>query len=338
MRRTGIALFALAALVLGTAASQHKTWSWDLPPGIAPPPVPGDNPMSKAKVELGHRLFYDADLSIDGTMSCATCHDQKRGFADGNRTRPGVHGDPGRRNVQGLGNVGYLAPLTWADSRLSTLEIQVAVPVFGDDPVEMGMKGKEAEIARRLSKDKCYRTMFRKAFPETGGSIDPPNVAKALAAFQRSMLSYNSPYDRAGRGEHGALSAEARRGKALFAANCASCHSGDNFSDGKFHTIPTGSPSSDAGLAHATGRAEDKGKFRTPGLRNASLTAPYFHDGSIASLEEAILRHASVVPAAGTLTASQRADLLALLDALTDRSFVSDPKFALPHEACGKPL
>lgn len=337
MRRAVTVMLGLAALALGTAASQREEWDWGLPSGVAPPPVPADNPMSVAKVELGRRLFYDADLSIDGTMSCATCHDQKRGFADGNRTRPGVHGDPGRRNVQGLVNIAYFSPLTWADTHLSTLEIQAAVPVFGDDPVEMGMKGQEAELARRLSQDKCYNQMFLKAFPETDGSIDAAAVAKALAAFQRGMISYNSPYDLDRRGKRDALSPQAQRGKALFEAKCASCHSGANFSDGKFHTIRDVATLSDTGLARATGQSEDRGKFRTPGLRNVALSAPYFHDGSVASLDDAVLAHASGVPSVGKLTEAQRADLQALLGALTDQAFVTDPAFAYPDKICGKP-
>lgn len=116
-------------------------------------PVPRNNPMSAAKVELGRRLFYDADLSVDGTMACATCHEQHRAFSDGNPTHAGVHGEPGRRNVPGLANVGWLRTLTWADPRQSSLERQAAVPVMGTTPVEMGMAGQEAEITRRLTRD-----------------------------------------------------------------------------------------------------------------------------------------------------------------------------------------
>lgn len=337
MRRVVTVLLGLAALAFGTAASQREEWDWGLPAGITPPSVPADNPMSVAKVELGRRLFYDADLSLDGTMSCATCHDQKRGFADGNRTRPGVHGDPGHRNVQGLVNVAYFSPLTWADAHLSTLEVQAAVPIFGDDPVEMGMKGQDAELARRLSQDKCYTAMFAKAFPETRGPINSSTVAKALAAFQRSMVSYSSPYDLDRQGKPGALSPQAQRGKAVFEAKCASCHSGENFSDGKFHTVRDVANLPDTGLARVTGRSEDLGKFRTPGLRNVALSAPYFHDGRIASLDDAIAAHEFGVPSVQNLTAEQRSDLLALLNALTDEVFVTNPAFAYPDQICGNP-
>ncbi len=124
------------------------------------PPVPPDNSMSAAKVALGRRLFYDADLSIDGTLSCATCHEQHRAFTEGNATHPGVGGVPGRRNVMALANVAYFDPLTWADPRQHSLEQQVAVPFAGTHPVEMGMAGKEKELAQRLAADPCYRRMF----------------------------------------------------------------------------------------------------------------------------------------------------------------------------------
>jgi cytochrome c peroxidase len=147
------------------AASTSSYWGWHLPDGMEPPSAPTDNPMSAAKVELGRHLFYDADLSANGTLACAGCHEQKRGFADGNATRPGVHGDPGRRNVPGLANVGWMTHLTLADPRIDTLEAQALVPLFGEHPVEMGMKGLEAELPRRLGTNTCYTTMSSGPFP-----------------------------------------------------------------------------------------------------------------------------------------------------------------------------
>lgn len=337
MRRPLIALLGLAALAIGTTAAHPPAWQWNLPGKIAPPAVPADNPMSAAKVELGRRLFYDADLSLDGTLACSNCHVQRHAFADSIPTRGGVSGGQGRRNAPGLANVAYLTPLTWADPRLSTLEAQVMVPVLGEHPVEMGMKGNEAELVRRLSRDQCYRQMFRKAFPAERGVIDTASVGKALAAFERTLLSYRSPYDRDLAGEAGALSTSAERGKALFGAQCAACHAGSNLTDQRFHAIAASTAPTDDGLSEVTGRAEDKGKFRTPSLRNVALTAPYMHDGSVDSLAEAIRRHASAVPAVGSFTAGQNADLIAWLNALTDPDFVGDPRFAYPERICGKP-
>ena len=191
MSRLAIAALLMAAgLVCGAAAPAYR---WDLPRGVPPPPVPADNPMSKAKVELGRRLFYDADLSVDGTLSCAACHEQHRAFTEGNATHPGVKGAPGRRNVPGLANVGYLAPLTWADPAQTTLERQVATPVTGEHPVEMGMHGQEAEIVRRLAADACYREMFAAAFPETKGEISFAATAKLCSDPRAATAATAAP-------------------------------------------------------------------------------------------------------------------------------------------------
>src|SRR5262249_6716794 len=156
------------------------------------------------------------DLSIDGTMSCATCHGQRRAFTDGARTHPGVHGDPGRRNVMGLANVGYFSSFTWGDPTHRALEDQARVPITGEHPVEMGMARKEAAIGERLGGDACYRRAFAKAFPEDGGAINLTTVTKALAAFQRTLVSNNAAYDRYIRGDKRAISDEAKEGLALF--------------------------------------------------------------------------------------------------------------------------
>ena len=196
MRRFAASL-TLAAAALVLAAFAQPQWRWDLPPGVAPPAVPADNPMSAAKVELGRRLFYDGDLSADGTVGCFNCHGQHRGFTESNAVHPGVKGAPGRRNAMMLGNVAYLSALTWADPTQRTLETQVLTPLMGEHPVEMGMKGQEAELVRRLSADACYRRQFAEAFPGEAGAIDPPHVAKAIAAFERTLVSFGSDYARA---------------------------------------------------------------------------------------------------------------------------------------------
>jgi cytochrome c peroxidase len=323
-------LWGAAALLLTAATA--PPWSWDLPADTAAPPVPADNPMSAAKVELGRRLFYDADLSLDGTLACAGCHEQKRAFADGNATRPGVHGNPGRRNAPGLANVAWLPRLTFADPSLTSLEAQVLVPLVGENPVEMGMKGEEAEIGRRLGADRCYRHMFAKAFPERQGRIDLPNVAAALAAFQRTMIAFDSPYDRAGRGDPSALTPLQVEGRSLFqSTGCASCHSGQLFTDAGYHRL--GNPAgADRGLAEHTGQTSDAWHFRTPSLRNVAVTGPWWHDGSSSTLEHAINRHPVVLPDGAVKP------LLAFLDALTDKQFLVEPRLARPDWACGKRL
>jgi cytochrome c peroxidase len=339
MRRAAVAVLGIAAAILTIAIAAPPAWHWNLPDGIRQPQVPVDNPMSAAKVELGRRLFYDADLSINGTMSCATCHSQRHGFADDNRTRPGVHGDPGRRNVPGLANVAWAQNLTWANSQLTTLEAQVAVPVLGEHPVEMGMKGREADIAARLGRDACYVQTFRAAFPEVQGAIDMTTIAKALAAFERTMIAFDTPFDRYRRGRMDAITPAAQRGVDLFygAATCSSCHGGLNFTDDGFHALIAASGNSDHGLGEVTGVASDDYKFRTPDLRNVALTQPYMHDGEARTLTDAIRRHQSVV-AVSRLPEGDVSDLIAFLGALTDQGFVTNPHLALPMTACGRRL
>ena len=320
---------ALAALILAAAA---HAWSWTQPAGVRPPPVPADNPMSAAKVELGHRLFYDADLSVDGTMACATCHEQHRAFADGNATHGGVHGEAGRRNVPGLANVAWMKALTWADPRLTSLELQAAVPVTGKTPVEMGMAGQETEIAHRLGRDDCYRAMFARAFSDDG-SIDFRHVAMALAAFERTLLSFASPYDNWRRGDRIALSASAANGARLFRRACSGCHAGPLLSDGRFHALLP-RDAADPGLGEVTGHQADIGFFRTPSLRNVELTAPYFHDGSAKTIPDAIRRH----PGTAAISGTDMAALLAFMVSLTDRQFTTDLRTGLPSQACGKRL
>jgi cytochrome c peroxidase len=314
------------------AATPVAPFRWD------PVPTPADNPTSKAKVELGRRLFYEADLSIDGTMSCATCHEQRRAFSDGNRTHPGVHGESGRRNVMGLANVAYFSSLTWGDPTHRTLEDQARVPITGEHPVEMGMARREAAITERLGGDACYRQTFARAFPADGGAINLTTVTKALAAFERSLVSNNAPYDRYVRGEQDALTPEARRGLGLFNSaklSCWSCHAGTRFTDAaqpdvraSYHRLPrVAAGSSDRGLGEVTGRPQNDGSFRTPSLRNVALTGPYLHDGSAATMEAAIGLH---FDAGQGPDASEMRALVAFLESLSDQRFTSDPRFSLP--------
>ena len=154
------------------------------------------------KIELGRRLFYDGDLSWDGTMSCATCHEQKRGFTDPNKTRAGFDGQPGERNIQTMANVGWFKSLTWGGPQVDTLEHQALIPIEGLVPVEMGFAGRpEGVLAQRLKDQACYPELFAAAFPERGGKIDMDTITMALSAFQRSLVSLDAPYDRYRRGD-----------------------------------------------------------------------------------------------------------------------------------------
>jgi cytochrome c peroxidase len=330
MKKAWLPLLLLGAIGLsGVAGAVGQRWLWhDLPARAKAPPVPAGNPMSAAKVALGRRLFYDADLSRDGTLACAGCHEQKRGFAEGSATHMGVTGEPGIRNAPGLANVAWRTPLTWSDATLHTLEQQAMVPLTGEHPVEMGMKGGAAEIARRLSRDPCYRRMFAAAFPASGERIDFPQIGAALAAFERTLISSGSAWDRR---ETSPLPAPARTGAAQFAAlGCAGCHSGADLTDNRFHYVGTGPVNMQAGYGRTDPNAEEEAQmFRTPSLRNAAVTGPWLHDGSAASLDDAIRRHAPGAAARADMPA-----LLAFLGALTDERFLRNPAFARPVSAC----
>ncbi|MEE4451183.1 cytochrome-c peroxidase [Novosphingobium resinovorum] len=287
---------------------------------------------AEAQVALGRRLFHDGDLSINGTLSCATCHDPRHSFADGVRAHPGAHGEAGLRNVPSLVNVGSLSPLTWGNAGLTTLELQAMVPITGEDPVEMGMKGQEAELARRLSANHCYRKLFRASFPATRGRIDFASVAAALAAFQRTIVSHDTAWDRAAAGGP-PLAGAAARGEALFRgkAGCAGCHAGREFTDLAFHRLP-GEPETpengDFGLARVTGRSEDRGRFRTPSLRNVALTAPYLHDGSADTIAAVLARHGAA------LSPAEAGDIEAFLGDLNDTQVTHNAAYARPGRSC----
>lgn len=285
---------------------------------------PDRDDTAAARVELGRRLFYDADLSLDGTMSCATCHEQHHAFADGNTTHPGVTQEAGRRNVPGLGNVGRFHPLTWADPRQKTLEQQVSVPVLGTHPVEMGMAGQTDEIERRLSANPCYTRMFARAFPGAG-TITYARTAQAIARFEATLVSRSSPYDR------GEMSDQARAGQRLFRRHCAACHSGADFTDLRLHRVGAPDPR-DAGAFEITGKPADRNAFRTPSLRNLGVTAPYWHNGTARTLPEAIARHGIA------LAGPDQSAVLAFLATLDDPGFLANPAHALPRTACGKAL
>jgi cytochrome c peroxidase len=337
MRKVCRALVIAGFMAAAAAPAAHPSpWQWNLPAGVAPPRVPTENPISAAKVALGRRLFYDADLSIDGTISCGTCHEQRHAFSDGNRTHGGVGEAMGRRNVMPLANVAYFAPLTWADPGLRRLEKQALVPMTGTHPVEMGMKGKDSELARRLAVDPCYRRMVAAAFPD--GRIDTGNVTMAIATFERTLLSFDSPYDRFRRGDDGAISAQAKAGARLFEKDCAGCHAGPNFTDGKFHNIGlhggNGVPATDHGLREVTDTPQDEGAFRTPSLRNVMFTAPYMHDGSVSDLAGAIRGHALPSTAGRALGEGDLSRVIAFLQSLNDTAFTTNPDFALPKRAC----
>lgn len=297
------------------------------------------NKADQAKLELGHRLFYEADLSINGTMSCATCHEQHHAFADGNQAHPGALDDPGIRNVPGLANVSQFKNLTWAHNRLSGLAEQSLMPIRGTKPIEMGMNGHEDEIAKRLGQNECYQKLFLLAFPKEKGSINLDTVSQALEQFEKTLISNNSLYDQMKKHSKLLPTKKAEKGKQLFfkTAKCNTCHSAPLFSDDDFHNVQlqidkTDNQINDNGLFDITGNPKDKNRFRTPSLRNASLTAPYWHNGSAKTLTDAIRKHNLKINQ--TLSDRDISDIISFIDTLSDISFVKNQKYAKASKEC----
>ncbi len=306
-----VAIVLVGAVSLGFLLKPEPAYTWSLPESYPLPPVPADNPMSSLKVELGRRLFYDPRLSVNATMSCATCHRQSLAFTDGLAQAVGATGEIHPRGSMSLVNVAYAARLTWANHLLDRLEIQALTPLFGENPVEMGMVGREAELITVLRMDEYYSKVMPLAFPDEADPFSLLNLLRATASFVRSIVSFDAPYDRYLHGDTSALSASAVRGMALFFSErleCFHCHGGYHFTDssthadavvesvgfhnnGLYNIAGSGAyPPDNTGLFDITGERRDMGRFKAPTLRNIAVTAPYMHDGSIESLD-AVIRH-----------------------------------------------
>ena len=349
--------FALAVGLMGA------DFDWNLPKGFPRPVVPADNPMSAAKVELGRYLFYDLRMSANGKQSCASCHRQDLAFTDGRARATGTTGELHPRSSMGLVNVAYSPRLAWADPELSSLEEQALIPMLGEVPIELGLKGHEQEFLAVLRRDPVYRRIYPQVFPGGDAAFALANVSKAIAAFERTIVSMRSPYDRyRWGGEPAAISDAAKRGELLFfsgeRAGCFQCHGGWNFSGGVrfeggegpgreddsrggfFNTGVAFYSPPNRGLYERTRRTEDIGKFRAPSLRNIALTAPYMHDGSLATLEEVIGHYAaggrfthpnkSPILRPFPMTDGEKRDLIEFLKSLTDADVLRDERWSNP--------
>ncbi len=358
------------------AAPVSADWYWQLPAHVKPPRVPIDNPMSVAKVELGRHLFYEKRLSRDASMSCASCHVQSRAFADGKERPAGVTGQRHPRNSMGLSNIAWNATQTWANPAILSLERQIPVPVFGDEPVEMGVNNHVVDMILerlRMASEIDYPEMFREAFPgAVGETLSWEHIFKAISAFQRTLVSFGSRYDRYLAGEL-VLSPQERNGLKLFeSAQCVICHQPPHFTDQvvdastqrltvRYHNVGLYNldgkgayPSPNTGAADITANQADMGAFRVPSLRNVEVTGPYMHDGSVATLEESV----DILVSGGRnitsgvnrgdgrknpyksdlvrdrgLSDQDKADLVAFLKTLTDERFLNDPAFSDPFAA-----
>lgn len=327
-------------MVLGLiAASARAETAWHALPAEAP--APKDNPTTPAKVELGRLLFHDARLSESGTVACASCHDIARGGADQRARSVGVHGQSTPRNTPTVLNAGFLTWLDW-DGRAGSLEEQARQELL--DPIDMGMQDL-SYVAARLRGVAGYRPYFERAFG-AGDSVTGENVVRALAAYERSLVAANTPYDRYVGGDAGALDARQLRGMEEFRKlDCVRCHQGAAFNGAALvpgtpwtMAFPTHrlSPfvasyglTQDPGRYAWSGKEVDRSRWRVPTLRNLAYTAPYLHNGSVDTLENAI-RVLANTELGLVLTDGQVADLAAFLGALSG-PLPAEPKIELPR-------
>lgn len=341
MAVAGFLLCSLAAIAV-TAQEQTASdyFSSRLPRWFPVPDVPVDNPISDAKVKLGQSLFYDERLSGNGTYSCGSCHQQALAFTDGLAHAVGSTGQSHARSTMSLANVAYNAAFGWNDRR-SSLEAQIDVPMQNQAPIEMGFKGREIEVLARFATNSRDVERFRAAFPGEEPAVSLANIVKAIASFERVLISTDSPADRyLFEDDRNAISPPAKRGAALFFSDrlrCSECHGGVNFSA---PSRVAGAPSDPETLFHDTGVATHPATFRAPTLRNIAVTAPYMHDGSITTLERVVEHYArGGRPREGksdrvngfAISPSETDDLIAFLKSLTDEKFLTNLAFGNPH-------
>ncbi len=318
----------VASLLATTAASiafAAPNAPWPALPAEAP--APADNPTTPAKVELGKKLYFDPRVSVDGTVSCNSCHNVMEGGDDDRAVSAGVHGQRGGRSAPTVWNAAFLSVQFW-DGREPSLEAQAKGPVT--NPIEMGMKDHVA-VVDRLKAIPAYVAEFEKVFGKGGVTID--NFAKAVAAYERTLITPNSAYDRYAKGDESALDEQQKRGlQAALEAGCITCHSGQNFAgpplpegQGFYQKVPLIPGSeydkkydllADTGREQATKNAADRNLWRVPTWRNVALTAPYFHNGAVPTLDEAV-RVMAKVQLGKDLTDTQVADIVAFLGSLT---------------------
>lgn len=313
------------ALSAGESRAQGANWAAYILPDKAP--VPQDNPMSAAKAALGKQLYFDTRLSSTGTVSCNSCHNVQKGGEDNRATSLGVNGKTGDRSAPTVWNAAFLSTQFW-DGRAQSLEEQAKGPMV--NPVEMGNANHDV-VVKRLKQVPGYTRQFKAVF----GGPDPlniDNVAKAIAAYERTLVTVNSPFDRYVKGEKKALTPAAKRGMELVQkVGCTSCHTGPNFAgpamaagQGFFMPFPRYESAyaakyrlkDDAGRFKVTKQEADRHMWRVPTWRNVALTAPYFHNGSVKTLEEAV-RVMGKTQLNKSLSEPEVKDIVAFLSSLT---------------------
>ena len=296
---------------------------------------PENNKLTTARIDLGKRLFYEKALSLDSTISCASCHLPEAAFSDHNPISLGINGKLGNRNVPTLANIGY-HPYFFAEGGSPSLEMQMIGPICSDS--EMGFNTKL--LVERLAGDKYYDSLAKVAYAR---NMDLFVLTRAVGAFERSLISGNAPYDRFLQGDKTAISESAQRGFENFMGKwgCASCHSGHLLSNFLFENIGLYEEYEDRGRVLVSLDSTDEGKFKVPTLRNIALTYPYMHDGSIKTLEEVIEFYAQggkkhpnkhMFVRKRKMSEQDKADLLAFMHSLTDSSFITNPAYLNPQK------
>ncbi len=286
--------------------------------GPLPDKMPGAEHDTPAMVSLGRKLFFDPVLSVNKSQSCNSCHrvDEGRGGVDNEVTSPGAFGKRGGRNSPTVLNAGFHLAQFW-DGRAATLVDQAKGPVL--NPIEMAMPN-DQEVIKRLAGDKSYPGLFAKAFPKEPVAVSYDNVARAIAAFERTLKTHDR-FDDFLKGKDEALTAEELRGlKTFLTVGCTTCHNGPLLGANAYHKVGLVHPytTSDAGRFDVTKDDDDKQKFKVPSLRNIELTAPYFHDGKQATLEQTV-KTMAFLQLDKQLTESETRDVLAFLRTLTDK-------------------
>ena len=338
MRSRKTILSILVAVVLASCQKDNlfqaplTVAEFELPAGFPTILYPEDNAYTTARWQLGKKLFYDNVLSIDSSINCGTCHKSSLAFSDDVSFSDGVKKRPGTRNSPTLANVAYHPYLT-REGGVPTLEMQVLVPIQEHNEFDFNI----VDAGERLMQDSTYVAMSQSAYDRMP---DYYVITRALANFERTLISGNSPYDKyAFQNKPDALSKDEKAGMNLFYSektNCSGCHSGFNFTNYAFENNGLYEEYLDEGRRRLTSKPEDEALFKVPTLRNVALTAPYMHDGSLASLD-AVIEHyntggqlhinKSKLIKPLTLTAVEKEQLLAFLNSLTDNNFITEVKF-----------
>lgn len=335
---TGILFFSLFIFLFSCRKdkpediSLNQPYFLQYPAGFEPMNFPEGNELTNLRITLGKKLFFDKRLSRDSTVSCGSCHFQQHAFADFSKLSSGIENRKGFRNSPTLANLGY-HPYFFFDGGVPTLELQILAPIEDEFEMDFSVPG----VIERLKTDTEIQQLSQLAY---GRNFDPFVLTRSIAAFERTMVSGNSRFDQYYyQGKTAALNNSEKRGMELFFSNktnCSTCHSGFNFTNYEFKNIGLYETYTDSGRTRITLNPADRGKFKTPTLRNIAVTAPYMHDGSMNTLEEVIehfnsggKNHANkdVLIQPLNLTQTEKTDLVNFLKALTDDEFLNNAFF-----------